>query len=51
MYMYMCVSACPHQAENAALTREKMKLESQLTEERAKVKQLESTLAKRDAEV
>ena len=49
----MCVVAfflCA-QSENAALSRDKKKLEAELAEARSKVKHLEGTVAKKDAEV
>ena len=49
--MYMYTVHVSTQAENAALTRDKKTLESQLEVQRSKIKQLESTLAKREAEV
>ena len=39
------------QSENASLSRDKKRLETELAEARSKIKQLESTVAKRDAEV
>ena len=39
------------QSENASLSRDKKRLETELAEARSKIRQLESTVSKRDTEV